>query len=77
MGAVISEMSDGLIRVGLRCHEPYNVAEVAMQFDGGGHALAAGCTMEGPLDEVAEQIVAACQAAIHSQPAAFLANQTT
>lgn len=77
MGAVISEMPEGSIRVGLRCHEPYNVAEVALQFDGGGHALAAGCTMEGPLEDAAEQIVAACREAIQRQTAALLANQAS
>lgn len=73
MGLVISEMVDGMIRVGMRCHEPYNVAEVALQCGGGGHALAAGCSMEGPLEEAVEQVVAACHAAIQRQDAAILA----
>lgn len=71
MGCVLTEMPDGSVRVGLRCHEPYNVAEVAVQFDGGGHALAAGCTMDGPLAEAEGQIVAACQEAIRRQTAAI------
>lgn len=73
MGCVLSEMPDGSIRVGLRCHEPYNVAEVALQYGGGGHALAAGCTMDGPLDEAEATIVAACRAAIARQTAAAAA----
>jgi phosphoesterase RecJ-like protein len=76
MGCVLSEMPDGSVRVGLRCHEPYNVAEVALQFDGGGHALAAGCTMDGPLEEAEAQIVAACQDAIRRQTAAAHATPT-
>lgn len=69
MGCVLSEMPDGSVRVGLRCHEPYNVAEVALQFDGGGHALAAGCSLDGPLQDAEERIVAACLAAIAAQSA--------
>ena len=71
MGCVISEMPDGSVRVGLRCHEPYNVAEVALQFNGGGHALAAGCSMDGPLEEAETLIVAACQDAIRRQTLAL------
>lgn len=69
MGCVLSEMPDGSVRVGLRCHEPYNVAEVALQFDGGGHALAAGCSLDGPLRDAEERIVAACLDAIAAQSA--------
>ena len=34
-------------KVSMRSDEKVNVAEVAMQFGGGGHARAAGCTMRG------------------------------
>ncbi len=67
MGAVLSETDEGKVRVTMRTQPPYNVAEVAMQFGGGGHALAAGCTLDGPLDEAAAQLVAACRAAIGRQ----------
>lgn len=67
IGAVLGEMPDGTVRVGMRCAPPYDVAEVAAQFGGGGHTLAAGCTLEGPLDEAEKRIVAACRAAIRKQ----------
>lgn len=71
MGIVLSEMPDETIRVGMRSLPPYDVAEVAMQFGGGGHTLAAGCTLKGPLGEAEQLIVAACLAAIDRQrPAA-------
>lgn len=64
MGVVLSEMPDGTVRVTMRCQPPYNVAEVATQFGGGGHALAAGCTLDGPLERAETLVTAACQAAI-------------
>lgn len=67
MGVVLGEMSDGTIRVGMRSVPPYDVAEVAAQFGGGGHTLAAGCTLDGPLDEAERRIVAACREAIARQ----------
>lgn len=71
IGVVLGEMPDGTVRVGMRCSPPYDVAEVAARFGGGGHTLAAGCTLEGPLDEAETVIVAACLEAIQRQrPAA-------
>jgi phosphoesterase RecJ-like protein len=64
MGVVLSEMPDGTVRVTMRCQPPYNVAEVAVQFGGGGHALAAGCTLDGPLERAETQITTACLEAI-------------
>jgi phosphoesterase RecJ-like protein len=67
MGVVLTETTDGPVRVTMRAQPPYNVAEVAAQFGGGGHALAAGCTLAGPLDEAAARLVPACLAAIRRQ----------
>lgn len=44
------------IRCSLRSLPPYDVAAVAAVLGGGGHQLAAGCTMEPPLDEAAEKM---------------------
>lgn len=67
MGVILSEMNDGTVRVTMRAQPPYNVAEVAVQFGGGGHALAAGCALDGPLERAEERVVAACLAAIRRQ----------
>jgi len=65
MAVVLTEMTDeDMVRVTMRCHPPYNVAEVAGQFGGGGHALAAGCALGGPLEEAEARVVAACHEAI-------------
>ncbi len=70
MGVVLSETLDGDVRVTMRAQPPYNVAEVAVQFGGGGHALAAGCALDGPLEQAETRVVAACRQAISRQRAA-------
>jgi phosphoesterase RecJ-like protein len=69
MGVVLSEMPDGTVRVTMRSQPPYNVAEVAIQFGGGGHALAAGCTLDGPLPRAETRIVNACLEALRRRRA--------
>ncbi|MGI6004045.1 MAG: DHH family phosphoesterase [Christensenellales bacterium] len=58
--------SDSGIRVSLRCVEGYNVNELAAAFGGGGHALAAGITMDMSLSEAEEKIVNAMRKAVGS-----------
>jgi len=68
MGVVLSEMQDDdKVRVGMRAVPPYNVAEVAVRLGGGGHALAAGCALEGTLANAEAIVVAACLEAIRRQ----------
>jgi phosphoesterase RecJ-like protein len=46
------ELPDGKIRVSMRSKDRrFNVCEIAMAFGGGGHALAAGIRMKGPLED--------------------------
>jgi phosphoesterase RecJ-like protein len=71
MGAVLMEMEDGSIRVGFRCRPPYNVAELAFNLGGGGHALASGCTLDGPLDKAEALVVAMSKDAIRQQASSF------
>lgn len=56
MSAVLLE-DDGRVYVGFRCRPPYNVAELALNLGGGGHPLAAGCTLEGSLREAESLVV--------------------
>lgn len=56
------ELPDGKIRISMRSKDRrYNVCEIAMEFGGGGHALAAGIRMKGPLDEAKELVLGAIQ----------------
>lgn len=47
----------GEVRVSLRSRGNVNVARVAEEFGGGGHAPAAGCTLPGPLSEAMDRVV--------------------
>ena len=67
MGAVLMDAGNNEIRVGFRCRPPYDVAEVALNLGGGGHALASGCTLEGPLDKAESLVVEMCKDAIRQQ----------
>ncbi len=67
MGAVLMEMNDSTVKVGLRCRPPYDVSEVALALGGGGHPLASGCTMTGPLEEAEALLIRTCQEAITRQ----------
>ncbi len=68
-GAALMEMSDGTVRVGFRCRPPYNVSEVAVNLGGGGHALASGCTLDGPLAKAEALVVAMTKESIRQQEA--------
>ena len=67
--AFLRELPEGRIRVSLRSKRSgsgaegdpgvVNVAAIAESLGGGGHDNAAGCTLEGPMDQAREQILAA------------------
>jgi phosphoesterase RecJ-like protein len=52
------ELPDGRFRVSLRSKGQLNVASVAEQFGGGGHACASGCSLDGPLSAAVARILA-------------------
>lgn len=49
--------TDKGIKVSLRSSNYVNVSEVAMMFGGGGHIRAAGCNIQGNIEQVKSQIV--------------------
>lgn len=55
----LREMPSGKLRVSLRAKEPWDVASVAAQFGGGGHKLAAGCSLDGPPEVAIEALLVA------------------
>jgi phosphoesterase RecJ-like protein len=65
--AVFVERDDGCVDVGLRAKPDFDVAQVALQFDGGGHTLAAGCTLPGPLEEAQGRLLAALKISLAEQ----------
>ena len=71
--ALLKQQSDGSWRISLRSKGDVDVRSVAMQWQGGGHRNASGCTMTGDQDAVASTLVAAMSAAVdaaHQTPAA-------
>ena len=49
------EKEPGATKVSFRALSPYRIDQVAASFGGGGHRLAAGCTLSLPLEQAAEQ----------------------
>ncbi len=46
-----TQMSENTTKFSLRALFPYKVSDIALEFGGGGHLLAAGCTLNLPLKE--------------------------
>lgn len=69
------ELQTGQIKFSLRSRVPHNVAAVAEQFGGGGHKLASGATLPGPLPDAVEQVRKAFLEMLkNSDPAVATAN---
>jgi bifunctional oligoribonuclease and PAP phosphatase NrnA len=66
--AFFKELDRGVYRVSLRSKGKYNVAKVAETFGGGGHKNAAGCRVEGDLEEVRRRVIEGLQAAVGVEP---------
>jgi phosphoesterase RecJ-like protein len=59
------ELPDGKIRVSMRSKDPrVDACQVCMEFGGGGHALAAGIRMAGPMAEARARVLDAVQRAL-------------
>lgn len=64
----LREMPTGKLRVSLRSRDPIDVSKVAAEFGGGGHRLASGCTLDGPLADAEAMLVAAVTRHIAGMP---------
>jgi phosphoesterase RecJ-like protein len=67
VAVIFNEREDGSIEAGLRARPGFDVARVALQFGGGGHALASGCTISGPLEEAQDRLLTALRADLARQ----------
>ena len=59
VSAVITEKDNGEIDVSLRAKRGFDVSGAAQALGGGGHPLAAGATLGGPLDAATERVLTA------------------
>lgn len=55
---LIREEPCGELRVSLRSRDATDVAQIAIEFGGGGHRAAAGCSLPGPLAAASARVVA-------------------
>ncbi len=51
IGATLRERPDGSFKVSLRTHEPVDASAICAEMNGGGHPRAAGCQLDGTLEE--------------------------
>ncbi len=65
VAAFFEELEGGMVRVSMRSKDQgLNVCKVAERFGGGGHAMAAGLRMAGPIEEVKVRVLAALDEAL-------------
>jgi bifunctional oligoribonuclease and PAP phosphatase NrnA len=62
VGILFKQKDASLFKVSMRSAGAVDVSQIAKRFGGGGHVRAAGCTIEGKLDEVIERMVGAVSA---------------
>lgn len=58
---LFAEIEPGITKASLRANDGADVSALAARFGGGGHYRAAGCTIEAPLEEAREMMLAACR----------------
>lgn len=61
MGITMREKEGGFFKISVRTNGGINASEFCSQFGGGGHPAAAGCTIEGTLDEVRKMLIDAAE----------------
>lgn len=57
VGIFFRETPEGAIRVNFRSKKYVDVSKIAYSFGGGGHPRAAGCTIQGQLEEVKQLVI--------------------
>lgn len=65
---LFTEEPNGGVRVNFRSKQVLDVAALAAQFGGGGHARASGARPAGPWDQVVARVIAATRAALAAAP---------
>ena len=61
MCITIREVGDHVSKLSLRSSSSVNVSDICAEFGGGGHAMAAGCTMKCDLEEAKSRILQAVE----------------
>lgn len=61
VAVTVRELEKGRCKVSVRTNEQVNASAVCAVFGGGGHSMAAGCTIDAGPEETAEKILAAVE----------------
>lgn len=73
LAILFREMEPGKTKASLRSRADIDASYIASQFGGGGHARAAGCTIDSPLTEAKAQMLDAAARALRRQEQAQIA----
>ncbi|MBO5244618.1 MAG: bifunctional oligoribonuclease/PAP phosphatase NrnA [Selenomonadales bacterium] len=66
VAVMLKQKDDTSVKISMRSRS-VDVSQIAMQFGGGGHARAAGCSIEGSIDEAREKLLAVIAAKVGSR----------
>lgn len=55
------ELKDGSVKISLRSNGRVDVHQIAKSLGGGGHRMAAGVTVGGPMDRAIESVISTCE----------------
>ena len=61
VGILMKEREPGVFRCSFRSAEDVNVSDICRMLGGGGHAKAAGCTVEGGLEDAKKRLISAVE----------------
>jgi len=64
VGLIFRETPDGRVKVGMRSRRIVDVGKIALQFGGGGHARASGCTFTTSIADASAKVVDAVLAVL-------------
>ncbi len=62
INVLFKEQSSSQVRISVRTTERADAVAITRSFGGGGHARAAGCTIDAPLEEARARMLTACEA---------------
>lgn len=57
VGIMLKERETGVYKISMRSANDVNVSEICQTLGGGGHAKAAGCLLDGTIEEVKERLI--------------------
>lgn len=61
IGITMREKEEGFFKISVRTNGSINASDFCQQFGGGGHPAAAGCAIEGSLEEVRNKLIKAAE----------------